>query len=316
MSANVETMMYVGERPWHRLGIKREALATATEALATGLDWGVATEPAYDRRGNEIPGIRALVRTDRETPLGGVGTGYQPIQNFEAASFLDHIVGEGRAIFETAGSLSGGRQVWFLARLPGDIWVTKEDNVRKYLLLTNPHRQGHALLVLWTPIRVVCENTLRAALREGLSHAFRVRHVGDIRSKIEEARRLLGISFKYFDTFQEQSQAFAHRSLTREALKMYFEALVPDPKNVDPSRAGATRENLVRLFEVGKGNDLPTVRGTLWSAVNAVAEFIDHERPTRTPKGEDASVKRFESAQFGSGAQFRSRAWQLALKIA
>ena len=316
MSDNVETMMYVGERPWHRFGIERKGLATATEALATGLDWGVATEPAFDRRGNEIPGIRALVRTDRWEPLGGVGTGYQPIQNFEAAGFLDHIVGEGKAIFETAGSLGGGRQVWFLARLPGDVWVTKEDNVRKYLLLTNPHRQGHALVVLWTPIRVVCENTLRAALHQGMNHAVRVRHVGNIQSKIEEARRLLGISFKYFDTFQEQSQTFVKRSLTREALKAYFETLVPDPKDVDSSRAKATRTNLLRLLEVGKGNDLPSVRGTLWGAVNAVAEFVDHERPTRTPKCGSESLKRFESAQFGSGAQLRSRAWELALSVA
>ena len=171
-------------------------------------------------------------------------------------------------------------------------------------------------MVLWTPIRVVCENTLRAALHQGMNHAVRVRHVGNIQSKIEEARRLLGISFKYFDTFQEQSQTFVKRSLTREALKAYFETLVPDPKDVDSSRAKATRTNLLRLFEVGKGNDLPSVRGTLWGAVNAVAEFVDHERPTRTPKGGSESLKRFESAQFGSGAQLRSRAWELALSVA
>jgi hypothetical protein len=126
---------------------------------------------------------------------------------------------------------------------------------------------------------------------------------------------LLGISVKYFDTFADQASAFASHSLTREALALYFQSLVPDPKDTDPSRAAATRETLVRLFETGKGNALPTVRGTLWGAVNAVAELLDHERPTRTKPGESEALNRFKSAQFGSGAALKTRAWSQALAL-
>jgi hypothetical protein len=126
---------------------------------------------------------------------------------------------------------------------------------------------------------------------------------------------VLRISLQYFDAFGEQARAFVGRSLKREALAQYFETLVPTPKDADPGRPMATREALVRLFETGKGNDLPSVRGSLWSAVNAVAQFVDRERPTRSYGAESEDMKRFQSAQFGSGAALRSRAWSEALSL-
>lgn len=316
MTARIETMMYHGKRPWHALGTPLDHPATAQEAIvASGLAWGVALEPVFDRRGTPVPRSRAIVRTDRMEPISVVGERYAPLQNLQAFAFMDHLVGEGRAVYETAGALAGGRRIWLLARLPGDLWVTKEDAVGKYLLLTNSHDGGSPVRALFTPIRVVCENTLRAALGEGASEGVSIRHVGDVLGKAQEARRLLGISFKYFDDFASQAKAFAGRSLTQEALAGYFETLVPDPQDGDPSRAIATRESLVRLFETGRGNALPSVRGTLWGAVNAVAEFVDHERPTRHRAGESEPVKRFQSAQFGSGSALRARAWTLALGL-
>ena len=174
MSANVESMMYHGERPWHKLGKPLDHPATATEAItAAGLDWSVTLSPCYaGGEGDEvdapkylpIAGKRAVVRTDRQLAIGVVGTRYRPIQNTDAFGFFDAVVGEGKAIYETAGSLNDGRRIWMLARVPGDIWVADEDNVKKYLLLCNSHDGGSPLRALFTPIRVVCENTLRAAL--------------------------------------------------------------------------------------------------------------------------------------------------------
>ena len=103
--------------------------------------------------------------------------------------------------------------------------------------------------------------------------------------------------------------------IRKEALEAYFKTLVPDPKDGEASRASLTRENLVRLFETGKGNDLPSVRGTLWGAVNAVIEHIDHERPARGSAETDPGEARWKSAQFGSGAALKTRAWSEALAL-
>jgi phage/plasmid-like protein (TIGR03299 family) len=315
MPANVETMMYHGTRPWHGLGVALDHPAKSAEAIrAAGLDWRVELFTACALE-QSIPGAFGVVRMDRREPIAVVGKRYVPIQNSAAFEFFDHLIGEGHAVYETAGALDRGRRIWLLARLPGEVWVTREDNVGKFLLLTNSHDGQSPLRALFTPIRVVCENTLRAALHEGQSSGVSIRHVGDILDKAKEAQRLLGISLKYYDTFAEQASAFAGRSLTREALDLYFKSLVPDPKDVDPARAVATRETLVRLFETGKGNALPTVRGTLWGAVNAVAELIDHERPTRVKPGESEALSRFKSAQFGSGATLKERAWSEALAL-
>ena len=313
MPANVESLMYHGSRPWHGLGTALDHPATAAEAiLAAGLDWRVELFSAWAAE-QPIPRAYGVVRMDRREPISVVGERYVPVQNVEAFSFFDHLIGEGHAVYETAGALDQGRRIWLLVRLPGEVWVTREDNVGKFLLLTNSHDGKSPLRALFTPIRVVCENTLRAALHGGQASGISIRHLGDILEKAKVAQRLLGISVKYFDSFADEASALASHSLTRGALNRYFESLVPDPKDADPSRAVSTRETLVRLFETGKGNALPSVRGTLWGAVNAVSELIDHERRARTKPGESEALNRWKSAQFGSGAALKERAWSKAL---
>ena len=315
MPANVESMMYVGEVPWHGIGVALERPATAAEAIrAAGLDWEVELRPV-ETAGVRIPRVQAVVRTDRTEPLGVVGGRYRPVQNAQAFAFFDALVGAGEAMYVTAGSLDRGRRIWLLARLPEDVWVTHNDPVGRYLLLTNSHDGGSPLRALFTPIRVVCRNTLLAALEKAGRTGVSIRHVGDVLEKAKEARKLLGLSRKYFDDFAAQARAFARRSLTAEALAGYFKDLVPDPAEGDPSRAIATRESLVGLFESGRGNALPGVRGTLWAAVNAVAEYVDHERPARRAGGAALAERRFASALFGSGAALKERAWSRALAL-
>lgn len=307
----VETMFSNG--PWNGVGTPLGRAATAAEAIReAGLDWSVGLEPVFDVRGHQICGARALVRTDRMETLSVVGTGFRPIQNSEAFRFADLLVGEGKAVYESAGSLDHGRRIWLQAKLPGDVWVAGEDSVQKYLLLTNPHFRGSSLWVLLTARRLACENMLFAALAQGRPYAVRIRHTGDIAGQVAEAQRVLGISLKYYDSFGEQARHFAARQLTASAVKRYFEDLVPDPKDADPVRAASTRETLLRLFETGRGSDLPGARGTLWGALNAVAEFVDHERPTREGQMSER-LTRFKSALFGTGAELKERAWHRAL---
>ena len=126
---------------------------------------------------------------------------------------------------------------------------------------------------------------------------------------------MLGLSVKYYDAFGEQAGAFVRRELSSAEVVAYFKSLVPDPVNADPAQARGTRETLGRLFESGKGNALPSVRGTLWTAMNAVTELIDHARPTRAPKAGSGPLQRWKSAQFGSGARLREEAWKQALAL-
>lgn len=310
----IETQ-FSSTQTWRKIGTAPDRPATAAETIqAAGLDWGVALVPVY-AEGQPIPRSRAVVRTDRKSPIAVVGNRYVPVQNTEAFAFFDDLVGAGKAVYETAGALDRGRRVWLQARLPEDVWVTEEDNVGKYLLLSNSHDGGSSLRALFTPIRVVCKNTLLAALGEAGSSGISIRHVGDVLGRAKEAERLLGISLKYFDDFADASRTLARKTLTREALELYFADLVPAPLDGDPTRAIATRETLKRLFEVGKGNSMPGVRGTLWAALNAVVEFVDHERPIRRREDDTVQSKRFESALFGSGAQLKGRAWSQALAL-
>lgn len=315
MPANVETMFYHGVRPWHGKGTPLDHPATAAEAVtAAGIDWEVELVPAY-ALGTPIEGVRAVVRKDRREALGVVGTRYQPLQNREAFAFFDRLIGEGQAVYETAGALDRGRRIWLLAKLPGDVWITDDDAVGKYLLLTTSHDGKSPVRALFTPIRVVCQNTLLAALDGAARSGVSIRHVGDVLGKAEEARRLLGISFKYYDDFAREAKAFAARSLTGEAVARYFESLVPDPKEGSPERAIGTRGKLLELFEAGKGNALPGVRGSLWAALNAVAEYVDHERRTRPREGESVVDSRFRSSLFGSGAALKACAWDRSLAL-
>lgn len=306
--------MYHGARPWHGLGTALDHPATAAEAiLAAGLDWRVELISVW-AAGKPIPRSYGVVRMDRREPIAVVGKRYVPLQNREAFEFFDHLIGEGHAVYETAGSLDQGRRIWLLARLPGEVWVTKEDNVGKYLLLTNSHDGKSPLRALFTPIRVVCENTLRVALG-GQASGISIRHEGDVLAKAKQAQRVLGISLKYFDSFGEQAETFVKFQLTERKLDEYFLKLVPDPVFRDDGPAMDTRNILHELFESGKGNALPTVRGTLWAAVNAVAEFSDHVRATRVQQGGSEVQNRFKSAQFGSGAALKERAWSLAMAL-
>jgi phage/plasmid-like protein (TIGR03299 family) len=292
---------------------------TAAQAVqAYGLDWQVDLAPVHVLvdPGGQVPPrpmktARAVVRLDTNDPLSIVGRRYRPIQNAEAFQIFDPVIAKFGASYEGAGSCDGGRRVWIQAKLPGGLWVTKEDEVEKFLLLHMRHGGG-SLQVLDTPIRVWCKNTLKRALEEGKHRTLRIRHLGDTQGRIQEAEQLLMTSLSGFEKFEEEARAFAGRQLRKEALDAYFITLVPDPNEGDPSRARAVRGDLVRLFEMGKGNTLPSVRGTLWSAVNAAVEYVDHERTT---KGSDKAASRWKSAQFGTGAAVKARAWREALGL-
>ncbi len=336
MAHNISTergrpeMCYVGERPWHGLGTALQAPATAAEAIqAAGLDWTVEQWPLYAmaaatgmREGGtiEAAGHLANVRSDTRQVLGVVGDRYQPIQNREAFTFFDHVVGQGQAIYHTAGALGQGERVWILAKLPGDIVITRhgtEDRTEKFLLLSNSHNGWSSLRMCFTPIRVVCQNTLNAALaRTGeVRQGIRIQHTGEITQKVTEAQRALGLAVKFYDDMTSLVEHLANRTLKQQELTAYVETVFPSREGEPGGRIQNIRQDVLRLIESGKGNDRPGIRGTAWAAINGVVEYVDHERAGRGKTAQERASSRLESAWFGYGATIKARAWDHAVAL-
>ena len=192
------SMMYVGDAPWHKLGVKLPKLATSAEAIeAAGLDYEVHKKQLFCKPNGrhlvEVPRSFCTVRRDTEAVLGIVGDRYTVLQNEDAFTFFDSLVGTGEAIFETAGALGQGESIWLLAKLPGYIRVGRNDEVKKYLLLTNSHDGKSMVRAKLTPVRVVCNNTLSAAL-EGAEQEVRIRHTPSAVDRLEEAHKILGLT--------------------------------------------------------------------------------------------------------------------------
>jgi phage/plasmid-like protein (TIGR03299 family) len=308
MAANVETMAYYGAMPWHGLGTKVEKLMTADECLvAAGLDWKVTKEKIFftvDGKKYFVPNKYATVRNTDNRPLGVVGASYQPVQNADALNFMDTLTQNGEAKYETAGSLQFGRIVWVMAQIPNGKGI---DPIEKYLLCTTSHDGSSPVMVTATPVRVVCNNTLNAALK-GAKNKFRIRHTTNVESKIEEARKTLADSLKYFTKLEEKFEQmkgvkFTQVQLENLVLKVFknTEDVADLSKRQSKSLDGILGE-IVELTEKGAGVNLPGVRDTAWGAYNAVAEFLDHKTVIKGGKGVSAEEKLMASTWFGTVA--------------
>lgn len=305
------SMMYVGETPWHRLGTRLDKPATAEEAIeAAGLGFTVVKMALKTEGmpGLDVKGHFATVRTDTQEVLGVVGSRYQPIQNKEAFIMFDALVGEGEAIYHTAGALGKGERIWLLAKLPDYIRVNGNDIVEKYLLLTNSHDGSEVVRVKLTPIRVVCENTLAAALT-GAEQEVRIRHTPSAPEQLKKAHEILGLSNRLYSELERIFNGMSERRLSNAEMGDYVKAVFPEPMGESHrSRTPKIREKVLELCETGAGAE--SAKGTLWGAYNAITEYVDHYRqPTA-----DAST-RLKSIWFGSGERIKRQAFSVAKKV-
>ena len=268
----------VAPSPWHRLGVPLASPETMREALeGSGLDFTVVKLPLKDivKQGNHanLADRWVTVRTDTGDVLGIVGKEYEPIQNRDAFGFFDRLVGANQAIYETAGAIGRGERIWILAKLPGYIRVRGKDIVSKYLLLSNSHDGSSLVQMKLTPIRVVCNNTLTAALKS--AGEINIGHTINAADDAEEALSLLGFSNSLFDQIGVTFNRMALRKITDAQLLDYVKALVPDNEETqENTNVVHIREAILDLHENGQGAELS--RGTLWGAFNCVAEFTDH----------------------------------------
>jgi len=304
------SMMYVGETPWHRLGTKLDTPATATEAIqAAGLDF-IVEKMALETQLLDIPVSEhfATVRLDTMQVLGVVGKRYVPIQNKDAFCTFDSLVGEGQAIYHTAGALGKGERIWILAKLPDYIRVNGDDIVEKYLLLTNTHDGSSTVSVRLTPIRVVCQNTLNAALR-GTEQQVQIRHTNNAISRLNQAHEILGISNKLFTVLGQYYSDMSRKDISTILFKQYIEKVFPIHKDLKISaNIRRTHEKLAELYETGRGSEMS--KGTLWGAYNAAIEYVDHIRLQSK-----ADSTRIKSMWYGSGEMLKKKAFNSAVEM-
>jgi len=311
-------MAYWGETPWHKLGTKLDQPATAAQAIeAARLNYQVDLVQLFTEDDRPVPNRKAVFRTDSRQVLGTVGPSYVPLQNVECFSFLDAVVADGGLRYHTAGALGQGERIWLLAKLPGHIRVKNSDDITdKFLLLNTAHDGTSSLRCHFTPIRVVCQNTLAVAERNGRGQGISITHKGDLAAKVREAQKVLGLATKFYDDIQTKIDRLANFYPTPAQVGDFFRTLYPDQPDAQNKRAQNVRAELLQLFEQGMGQDIPGIRHSAWAALHAVTEYVDHLRPTRGRSDLERASRRLQSQWFGSGARLKARAWDLALAMA
>lgn len=280
MSANVETMFYTREKPWHGLGTMVEAAPGSAEALElAGLDWEVIQKPVQTDEGIKIPGFRANIRESDGKALGIVTERYKVVQNRDAFAFTDSLLGDGVA-YETAGSLQNGRRVWLLARLP-QRYIIRGDEIIPYLVFMNSHDGSGAIKAAMTPIRVVCQNTLNLALSTA-KRSWAAYHVGDITGKMQDARDTLLYAERYMTELGKEIDSLNRRRLSDRQVYEYIDALFPLLEDATELQ----KKNLMRMKEDLKARyfDAPDLKGigkNGYRFINAVSDFATHAKPIR-----------------------------------
>lgn len=322
MPANVQTMAYYGEAPWHGLGTPVPKGVTAEQMIcAAGLDWQVELRPARGSREINRDGEFSryeVVRVPRpgtqeaEVLFGIVSRRYEPLLNVEAFQFFDSIVGQGKAYFETAGALGEGERIWVMARMPGAMEIVRGDECFKYLLLSNTHNGEGAVVVKFTAMRVVCQNTLMLAMEDG-QKAYRVRHSGLMQFQLGKLAKFLAITQEVFLNAEESFHQLAKIHMIGDRLEHYLEAVFPRTETHKKNGKKPLRWTYVReVFESQPDLQLPGVQGTLWGAYNAITRFEDYKQPQH----EEDPERRLERVWFGSGADIKLVALQKGLDFA
>jgi phage/plasmid-like protein (TIGR03299 family) len=330
MAHLVETMFSVREMPWHKLGHIIQDAPTSADALRIAeLDWKVECRPVYvpDRMNphkgdgtmmNAAKDFRAVTRVADNRVYTIVSDEYRPVQNHEAFGIADGLLGEG-CVFETAGSLRNGAVVWMLARIPKTIRIgglSSEETI-PYLLVTNSHDGTSAMRVQPTPVRVVCANTLAIALGRKTTQRISIRHTGDPMKKLAEARRVLGISNTYFETYEKTAEQLLNAAFTPLEFIKLSRQLLPEPQPtatnaaVSPERFANWEKQLTALSRQFQARDLENVRNTKYSALQAVAAYADHFAAQSSPKDQTARAERDTLRAWNDTSGLKSQALAL-----
>lgn len=331
-------MMAAGVLPWHGLGVLVKDAVTSADAIRlAGLDWQVlktALSYTFNGETKDAPDAFGIVREDTGDWLGSVGSRYKCIQNRDGFSFLDAVLEQYGAKYETAGSLRGGRKVWMLARMPQQSFTLgKGDTVESYALFTTAHDGSEAAFCFPTTNRVVCNNTFRMAAKDR-KNGISIRHTGSVKAKIGDAQAALGLAVKGLDSFHQAAEAMSGKRLEVRpyaagllddmiGLSEARKALVGDLIAADREKAEKDVERkaeqhaacLADVLERYEGDACGLAeRGTAWAAFNAVTEHADHNTLGRQAKDlNERRTRRFESTLNGPADELKQLAYVRAM---
>jgi phage/plasmid-like protein (TIGR03299 family) len=317
----------VQEKAWHGLGQIVEGFVTSKEAIQfAGLDYQVEKRElfTYDseiimdeqRWGTKIPEVAvpnyyATVRMDNDTVLGVVGKDYQVVQNADAFTFFDAIIGGDGIQYETAGALGKGERIFITAKLPSYIKVGRDDLINQYLFLTTSHDGSGSVTAAFTPIRIVCNNTLNAAMRNH-SNAIKIRHTMGAQERLEQAHKVMGISYRLADELEVIFNQWTKVRISDPQVKRLIElAMTPNRevlKNLQEGREEQLsmqfRKVCERVYEYALSSptqQTETAKGTVFGAYNAVTGYFQN---VRSYKDGEAKLK---SVLLGGTAQARTQ---------
>lgn len=318
---------------WNNMGVMvPEGTSIRDFAKVAGMDWTVELRPIYSGAISTPEGIamidygmendRAVIRTDRGQSLGLVKKDYEPIQNSELFGLIAELAEfDAEVEMETAGSLGKGQIVWALAKMPGLGLAMGNDKVNPYLLVTNGHGGNRRLTVTPTTVRVSCANTLNMALKGrkgkvGLAHGFDLKHTAQIRERLEESKTIIAQSLMAWN----ESKAIINRMAEIPAGFDIVESLIEQTFGKMPEEKGRAKTIATnRMDAIRKNWESPTNRGlstenTLWTAMNSITEFIDHQTIAKNTDNFNAIENRFQSALIaGTGIELKESVFSYAL---
>ncbi len=306
-------MVFTGDRQavWHRLGTQiPDDLAPAEVMKVAGLDWTVEQKPLFYSTGDGMKvetGSAALVRSDNEQILDVVPKSWNPVQNADAFAFFDEFIDAGSMKMDTAGSIRDGRKVWALAKLQDDFELFGGDKIEGYLLFSNPHYFGRCVDIKFTPVRVVCNNTLTMALADVSEN--QVRHSHRTAFDADRVKQVLGVAHRKMEVYKEQAAKLGEVKYTEDQAAEYMNAVFPILTQKRESRKTLSKQADRALSIV---NDQPGAEyrpGTFWNLYNSATYITSNEYGRK-------DENRLDSLWYGQNAQRNVRALGLALKMA
>lgn len=268
------------EKAWHGLGQIVEKAMTSEEAIKlANLDYDVVKEPIFCEGQNGfqsvVPNNFVTKRTDNNEIFGIVGNRYEIVQNRDAFTFFDAIVGSGQAIFETAGVLGKGERIFISAKMPSYVRINGTDDVTEtYAILTSSHDGTGAVICALTNVRIVCQNTLRLALKSATSKVS-VRHTTNAEAKLVQAHTFLGIANTYTEQLNVTLNELALKKVSDVQVKNLIADLFPSDAKVD-TRITNIRESVMNSYFTGIGQE--KILGTAWGVYNGITHYLSHEK--------------------------------------
>ncbi|UJQ86611.1 hypothetical protein SEA_PENGUINLOVER67_89 [Mycobacterium phage PenguinLover67] len=306
---------------WHQLGQQVGHEMEPEEALAAAhmLGWNVRKEPLMvqlpDGSIAPLEGQFVVIRdnpwTGAPEPLATVGRFFSPTQNEASTQLLYDITDQSGAHIQTIGALRGGRETFVTMLMPTHVEFTGAggftDKTEMYLAVLNNHDGQGKLRAMISPVRIVCANTQRLAEQQAVS-TVGLRHTGDMAVKMEEVRRLLGVTFRYIDTYATEMEALVKaerdEAWVRAVLNDVFDVRKAESDRARNSRVG-TVSKVMELMRVSPS--IQPFEGTAYAAYNAVTEYADHFMPVLGKTGQDTK-RAMRSILSPEVAQLKGRA--------